>query len=214
MGVGHRLNVNRIAAPVTSLGPGRRLGVWVQGCTIGCTGCASTDTWDVGGGVGRPVERLVLELAARLDEHELSGLTISGGEPLQQANSLVALLTELRRAGALDGRDVLMFTGYAWARAQRIAPRVLELVDAVVSGPYVVSRPGDGGLLASGNQKLALLTDLARARFAQPDTRRIQVGESGGDLVMAGLPDAGDLERFRLLMAARGITFGASSWQS
>ncbi|MCD9152793.1 4Fe-4S single cluster domain-containing protein [Aeromicrobium duanguangcaii] len=214
MGVGHRLKINRIAAPVTSLGPGRRLGLWVQGCTIGCAGCASTDTWEAAGGVVRPVEQLVPELADRLDQHELSGLTISGGEPLQQATSLTALLTRMRRIGALESRDVLLFTGYAWSRAQRIGPRVLDLVDAVVSGPYVASRPGDGNLLASGNQEMTLLTDLARTRFARPDTRRIQVGQSSGNLVMAGLPDAGDLDRFRLLMAKRGIEFGSASWEA
>ena len=39
------LVVNRVHFPVTALGPGRRLGVWVQGCSIGCAGCLAHDTW-------------------------------------------------------------------------------------------------------------------------------------------------------------------------
>ncbi|MCA1696856.1 MAG: radical SAM protein, partial [Actinobacteria bacterium] len=43
--------------PVTTLGYGTRAGVWVQGCTIGCHGCASRDTWAVTEGtVVRPAD--------------------------------------------------------------------------------------------------------------------------------------------------------------
>src|ERR1043165_1857353 len=39
------LQLNKAHWPVTVLGPGRRIGLWVQGCTIGCRGCVSQDTW-------------------------------------------------------------------------------------------------------------------------------------------------------------------------
>ena len=38
--------LNRAHYPVTTLGPGVRAGIWTQGCTIGCRGCASRDTWE------------------------------------------------------------------------------------------------------------------------------------------------------------------------
>ncbi|WP_461325238.1 4Fe-4S cluster-binding domain-containing protein [Bradyrhizobium diazoefficiens] len=45
-----RISVSRIHFPVTTLGPGRRLGIWFQGCSIRCPGCISMDTWMEGAG--------------------------------------------------------------------------------------------------------------------------------------------------------------------
>src|SRR3546814_9784731 len=40
-----RIAVSRLHFPVTALGPGRRIGLWLQGCSIRCPGCISVDTW-------------------------------------------------------------------------------------------------------------------------------------------------------------------------
>ena len=58
-----RIRVNRVARPVTVLGPGRRLGLWVQGCSIRCPGCASEDTWDPAAGRDLEVAALARSLA-------------------------------------------------------------------------------------------------------------------------------------------------------
>lgn len=53
------VRVARIMAPITVLGPGSRVGLWVQGCALACPGCASRDTWDPGGGHAVDVSRLL-----------------------------------------------------------------------------------------------------------------------------------------------------------
>lgn len=122
-----KLQLNRVAHPVTVLGPGRRLGLWVQGCHIRCAGCASVDTWDPAG--GRPVdtEELAEDLASTIVKNRLTGLTITGGEPSEQDAALTDLVTRLR--SALDERpewagdlDVLVFTGVAARTAARRLP--------------------------------------------------------------------------------------------
>ena len=45
--------------PVTALGPGPRLGLWVQGCHLACPGCMSRDTWDPYGGDAAAIDDLV-----------------------------------------------------------------------------------------------------------------------------------------------------------
>lgn len=212
MGAADRLIVNRIAAPVTSLGPGRRVGLWVQGCSIGCRGCASTDTWDPDAGTALTVEEVTERLESLLDG--LDGLTISGGEPFQQGQALAAVVAGLRSRDALVERDVLLFTGYAQARARRLSPNLWTAADAVVSGPYLRDRPGGEWLRASANQVLILRTGLARERYTDVPGRRIDVGTAGSDLTMAGLPRPGDLDRFTELMAARGIRWNEGSWQN
>ncbi|HAU1321526.1 TPA: radical SAM protein, partial [Legionella pneumophila] len=42
--------ISRVHFPVTTLGPGHRIGIWFQGCSIRCPGCISTDTWNINKG--------------------------------------------------------------------------------------------------------------------------------------------------------------------
>ena len=206
------LNVARIAMPIQSLGPGRRVGLWVQGCTIGCAGCASTDTWNPTSGLTLSVDDVARKLGELLSTAD--GLTMSGGEPFQQPDALAELLRALRRDRQLDGRDVLIFTGYAAAAARRQAPHLWEQADAIVAGPYRVDRPGTAWLRSSDNQELVVLTAVAEERFSVAGSGGIDIGSSGQDLVMAGLPRPGDLDRFRNLMRERGVALDGVSWQS
>ena len=67
-----KVAVNRLHWPVTVLGPGRRVGIWMQGCSIGCPGCVSRDTWpapsESAAGEGGPGDIIsVGDLMARID---------------------------------------------------------------------------------------------------------------------------------------------------
>ena len=76
-----RVAVSRLHYPVTTLGPGRRVGVWLQGCSIRCAGCISPDTWDSHVNL-TSTEQLARALAVWSPEAD--GLTVSGGEPFDQ----------------------------------------------------------------------------------------------------------------------------------
>jgi anaerobic ribonucleoside-triphosphate reductase activating protein len=67
--------------PVTTLGPGRRVGVWLQGCSIRCQGCISVDTWIKDRGI-TTVDEVVTALQLWLSRAD--GITVSGGEPFDQ----------------------------------------------------------------------------------------------------------------------------------
>lgn len=204
-------------APVTVLGPGRRVGVWVQGCTLACPGCASRDTWDPAGGT----EVAVPELVATLAElgSDCAGLTISGGEPLQQPAELAALLRAVRADDTARRQDwdVLLFTGLdpqEWTPAQRTAA---GLADAVVAGRYRVGEPGTAPLRASENQELLVHTELGRRRYPAlvPDTGRgLQVSLEDGGITMIGLPRPGDLTRMERELRRRGVRLEEVSWRS
>src|SRR5690242_1169542 len=97
--------VSRLHFPVTALGPGQRVGLWLQGCSIRCPGCISVDTWDHGTGLV-PIEQLldrISRLAVRAD-----GFTVSGGEPFDQPSALAAVLRSWR---VFSDRSTLVFTG-------------------------------------------------------------------------------------------------------
>ena len=138
------LRLSRLHFPVTALGPGRRLGIWTQGCTIGCPGCISRDTWPstVDGQPAVPVPDV---LAWCVRHAGVDGVTISGGEPSEQPAALTELVAGLDRHRRERGWDLLCYTGVEEDEFARRCPEVHGLVDALITGPR---RCRDAGLVA------------------------------------------------------------------
>lgn len=122
----------------------------MQGCSLGCLGCFNPQTHD------REKAGEVVEVMRRILAAGTEGLTVSGGEPLQQAEAVVALLEAARAAGL----STLVFTGLAWEEVQRqpLAPRIFRCVDVLLAGRYVAERRVAHGLLGSANQTVHLLS--------------------------------------------------------
>ena len=190
---------------MTALGPGRRVGIWFQGCSIRCPGCISADTW----GPGRhrtTVENLLDQIQPWLSEAD--GVTISGGEPFDQADALMELLKAVRRNERLD---VLVYSGRSWEQLEPLLPRTEGFIDALISDPYDHKQPQTSLLRGSDNQRLNLLTDLGRARFTGFD-RSLQIDDKVLDLMldedgtiwMAGVPRRDDLLRLRDILRDQG----------
>lgn len=199
------LALSRIHYPVHTLGPGQRLGIWFQGCSIRCPGCISRDTWQTGAAYEVSVADLLSRIARWAEKAD--GLTISGGEPLDQPDALRALLIGWR---SMSQRSVLLFTGYDFAAATPWLTRNPDLVDGVVAGPYD-ARAGDRlALRGSDNQTLHVLTSRG-AEFAAYDRpshaqeRRLDVMIDGaGNAWLVGIPEHGLMRRLRGALGARG----------
>lgn len=198
------VRISRLHFPVTTLGPGRRVGLWFQGCSIRCPGCISVDTWDEGGG-HVPLDRVVAELARLAPEAD--GLTVSGGEPFDQPDALADLLSAWRR---LSSRSVFLFTGF---ERDAITPWLADhpgLVDAVMTGPFRSDVLQSRALRGSDNQMLHILSEAGEElrsyeRAAGDTDRRLDVlFDAQGHAWFAGIPARGDLARLRRLLALRG----------
>lgn len=163
------LNVTAIRRRSRVNGPGLRNAVWVQGCSIRCSGCFNVDTHPHEARVLFDPERLADQLVG---EEGIEGVTLLGGEPFEQA---AACAKFARRARAL-GASVVTYSGHTAAslRAARL-PEVRELLDAtdlLIAGPFVQGRAHDGrGWHGSTNQEFVYLTDRyddrVRAQFEQ-----------------------------------------------
>jgi anaerobic ribonucleoside-triphosphate reductase activating protein len=116
----------------------------------------------------------------------IEGVTISGGEPLQQRPALLALLQRLRQETALS---VLLFSGYAWAEIQRLpeAAALLASLDVLIAGRYQADRRLARDLRGSANKTVHLLTD----RYRLDDLRQVPPAEviitPDGQVVMSGI---------------------------
>jgi len=210
------LTLSRLHFPVTTLGPGRRAGIWVQGCSIRCPGCISLDTWDEGPDSRTVPVAGVVDWLLSLVQQGLEGITISGGEPFDQAIGLKHLMVAIGTEVELRDVDVLVYSGYSQSRLKRGHSDILAMVDAVISGPFVQSRPTDLPWQGSANQQLVLLTDRAADRFGTSARTKpsLQISVDGGHLWITGVPRRGDLEQFEATLAARGVTLGEVSWRA
>jgi anaerobic ribonucleoside-triphosphate reductase activating protein len=199
------LSLSRLHFPVTTLGPGRRVGIWLQGCSIRCPGCISADTWHAT--LGRTTVEAVIEaLLPWLSEAE--GITVSGGEPFDQPEALKVLLRKLRR---LTPADILVYSGHPFEAITGWLRENPGLIDALISEPYDEHAEQTLALRGSDNQRIHFLTELGSARFASferpalSDDRRFDVMfDADGTVWLAGIPARDDIRRLREAMRALG----------
>ena len=197
--------ISRLHFPVTTLGPGRRIGIWLQGCSIRCPGCISKDTWDRDQG-WTTVDSVIAAVQHWMPDAQ--GITISGGEPFDQPDALRVLLQKLR---GISGGDVLVYSGYLFNELTEWLDANSGLVDVLISGPYQERSDQSFRLRGSDNQALHFLTELGRERFSsfdrtiQPEDRRFDVMfDDSGSVWIAGIPHRDDFRRFKSILKAAG----------
>ena len=210
------LSLNKLHFPVTTLGYGRRVGIWFQGCSIRCPGCVSRDTWELDPAKGIELEALLEQLQPWLAEAD--GVTISGGEPFDQPEALEALCRALKQQ--ISG-DLLIYSGYPSAKLTQDYISLLDLCDVLISEPYQAQTPQTRWLRGSDNQRLHLLTPLALARYGEeadgkawPARRSLDVIEADGNLWLAGIPAPGMLAQLEQALDRRGHALSHRSDQA
>ena len=79
-------------------GPGLRYVVFLQGCPLRCKYCHNPETWSCEGGTVQTAESLCHTVSRyRMYFGDTGGITVSGGEPLLQADFVAELFERLHR---------------------------------------------------------------------------------------------------------------------
>ena len=88
-------------------GPGIRFVVFMQGCTLKCKYCHNRDTWDTHSGTEISVQELVKQILnyKTYIDNSGGGVTVSGGEPLLQAEFVTELFKNLKSIGIHTALD-------------------------------------------------------------------------------------------------------------
>ncbi|HYT95610.1 MAG TPA: 4Fe-4S single cluster domain-containing protein [Gemmataceae bacterium] len=181
---GQSLRIHSFLPHSRANGPGVRAVVWTQGCSLGCPGCYNPGTHPQTDGVAIVVDDLCGRLTALADT--LEGLTISGGEPLQQRPALLALLRRVRAETALS---VLLFTGYSWDEVQRFpeTAALLANIDVLLAGRYDAAQHLGRDLRGSANKTMHFLT----TRYTLADLAAVPAAEvviaADGQIVVSGI---------------------------
>lgn len=133
MNSGNSLNLHAILWRSQANGPGTRAVFWCQGCTLGCHGCFNAEAQGQEAGTAYSPAWLVAELSSL--RHSIEGITLTGGEPLQQRPAVAEFLREVNDD---TGLSVVLFTGYTLeeVRALPQGPEILGCVDVLLAGRY------------------------------------------------------------------------------
>ena len=115
-------------------GDGLRTVLWVAGCSHRCPGCHNPITWDPDGGILFD-QAAKEEIFEELSKDYVSGITLSGGDPLFPGNrdTVVELIREIKER--FPEKTIWMYTGYLWEDVKDL-PGISQ-VDVLVDGPYV-----------------------------------------------------------------------------
>jgi anaerobic ribonucleoside-triphosphate reductase activating protein len=116
-------------------GPGIRLTIFAQGCNHQCPGCHNPEAQSPTGGFETTTDSLWEKVEAN---PLLSGITLSGGEPFDQASALIELVRRAREKGL----SVWAYSGYLYDELingfpSTKASELLTLCHVLVDGPFV-----------------------------------------------------------------------------
>jgi anaerobic ribonucleoside-triphosphate reductase activating protein len=213
------ISLSRMHYPVTVLGPGTRIGIWLQGCSIHCPGCVSEDTWDANLGREATIDDVVEQCSEWAREGKFDGVTISGGEPFDQPDALLMLLERLEtlRRKSRARVDFLCYSGYPEAFLRAGHTEILGRLDALIPEPFALDHSPGGLWRGSSNQRIVPLSKLGMSRYSHASTQAadlpaVQVVVDDA-IWMIGIPRPGDMESIEARMRSRGILLDGVSWR-
>jgi anaerobic ribonucleoside-triphosphate reductase activating protein len=173
------LRLNYIAPISLANGPGRRYTIWVQGCSIRCNGCHNVDTWDPAGGFDKSVDDLIKDIQAI---EGLDGVTITGGEPLDQIEPVYELCSKMFKK-----LSIFLTTGYTLEQLYyRRMMKIVRVLDILCSGPFIKAMICDGQWKGSANQDITAFTELGEDQLLMPVVPKEIIIDKAGAVLTTG----------------------------
>lgn len=119
-------------------GDGLRVVLWTAGCVHHCKGCHNPITWDPADGL-EFTDAEFNEICSILDNDYISGLTLSGGDPLFEGNRECILDLCKKIKARYPDKTIWCYTGYTWEELIELhdCMTILNYVDVLVEGRFV-----------------------------------------------------------------------------
>jgi len=135
------LNISNVIPCTEVEGPGKRFAIWVQGCLKRCEGCCNPNELQIKRNQVISTENIMDEINKAVNESNIEGITLLGGEPILQAEGLLWIAIQCK----LFDLSVMLFTGYTFNELKRenfpCSNELLENCDIIVEGPFVQNKP-------------------------------------------------------------------------
>lgn len=143
------MNYHNITHDDMNNGSGLRVVTWVAGCSHACHLCQNPQTWDPKSGIPFD-EDAKQEIFEELLKDYISGLTLSGGDPLFKDNveEIYKLVTEVKQK--FPTKNIWIYSGYTWEQlfeddefdkqeisANQYRRAIILMCDVFVDGEYI-----------------------------------------------------------------------------
>ena len=163
-------------------GPGNRFVIWVQGCSLECPGCWNKEFWTTESGYELEISKLISIISST---NEIEGITILGGEPLEQPEATLNLIQSVKRIGLI----VMLYTGYEEDEMTDLQLECVYASDIVIMGRYVASmRDTTLRWRGSSNQEIKILSEAYKdIEIEEKEEVEITI-DTNGAISMAGYP--------------------------
>jgi len=186
---GEYFNIAHIEPESHIYGPGKRFVIWLQGCSLACEGCWNQEMWSFR-------ERELIHRQHVLDTilgtPDIEGVTLLGGEPLQQATNSFWLLTALRKHSELT---IILYTGYEANESHLIhlLEKIDETCDLLIHGRYQKEhRTTMQQWIGSSNQSFYYPPASRMKERSEPINEVELIITESGSLRVLGYPDCND----------------------
>ena len=132
------MNYHDITKEDMNNGDGLRSVLWLAGCSHHCKGCQNPQTWDENGGIlfDKNAEE---ELFKSFDVEYISGLTLTGGDPLFIGNrtEVARIIAKFRELYG-SSKTIWMWTGYDWEDIYTL-PYIKD-IDILIDGKFILEQ--------------------------------------------------------------------------
>ena len=127
------MNYHNITKCDLKNGEGIRVVLWVSGCEHKCIGCHNPQTWSKDSGIPFD-DSAKLEIFEELEKDYVTGLTLSGGDPLAKSNrnEILDLMIEVK--DKFPNKDIWCYTGYELNEIRDLEH--IKYIDVLVDGKF------------------------------------------------------------------------------
>ena len=189
------MRIERAITDITTLGPGKRLVIWTNGCPRRCPGCESKRLQ-----IADPQTEVDVTVFIKdFDLTHIDGVTISGGEPFMQESELYKMLKLLKDSGV---NDILVYTGYKLEEIQKDPHKkqCLQFIDVLIDGEYIDELNDDtDNMRGSSNQQIYYLNPSIEEKYLKYHKKEREVAEYhiANLLISVGIPTKKYVEDFK-----------------
>ena len=164
-------------------GPGLRFVLWTQGCSKGCKNCFNPETWSF----EKYKSLTPLEIFRLIKNSNVSGVTITGGDPLEQPEELLELLILLEGLNLSNG--IILFSGYTIDEINKdfLLRKSLNYIDVLIDGRFEKDQRISSSLRGSENQNIIYFSSKIKEEELNID-QEVEVGILDNEMYVTGFP--------------------------
>jgi anaerobic ribonucleoside-triphosphate reductase activating protein len=197
------LNIAHIIRNSQVNGPGRRMVIWLQGCSKCCVGCINHDYWANEPRMLIPVTQVA---SMAMEINGIEGITFSGGEPFEQAAELYQLSTILKD----NGYSIMSYSGLTYDELNnnnKDHQLLLSRLDILIDGSFKKELAKPLLWRGSSNQRVYFLTDRYRNYSDKTDIidQRMELSLQGNTLALSGSIEEELFHEIKIRLNEHGI---------